>query len=115
MKPGPAVFVTVTFKETAEAVPGMPHWPDRVKFRGTPALNGGAPYRPAGPRVSAIRQGFKVWKGVGLGVELIIPSPPDLAGLRAGTAQLSGGSLLISTAKRLEDARTRTKKRTDFL
>jgi hypothetical protein len=43
IKPGPRVFVTVMFNDTASAEPGIPHWPARGKVRGTPLARGGAP------------------------------------------------------------------------
>src|SRR5690242_19214741 len=65
MKPGPSVFVTVTFNEYAPAVDGIPaHGPDGMtKSRGIPAARGGAPKAPAGPRVSATRHGVTATKG----------------------------------------------------
>src|SRR6266487_2242491 len=99
MKPGPCVLVTVTFKETAAARGGrlavrggMPHFPVRVKFRGTPAVSAGGPYPAGNPawRVSAIRQGSTPMKGRGLVTAPIVVSPSlGLAGLHvAGAAQL---------------------------
>src|SRR5512147_863251 len=78
MKPGPCVLVTVTFNETAWAPGGMPHFPVRVKLRGTPPLSAGVPY-PAGKpawRVSTIRQGERPMKGRGLVTPPIVEIPP---------------------------------------
>src|SRR5438876_739659 len=59
MNPGPCVFVTVTFTETAAALAGLPQRPVSVKFRGDPWVRAGGPYAPVKPlpRVSAMRQG----------------------------------------------------------
>src|SRR5947207_2656683 len=70
MNPGPCVFVTVTFNETACAVALIPHCPVRTKLRGTPCVKAGEPYGPLNPfpRVSASRHGFRPTKysgGVG--------------------------------------------------
>src|SRR5438552_7500844 len=70
MNPGPCVFVTVTFSDTACAVALIPHCPVRTKLRGPPWVRAGGPYGPVNPfpRVSASRHGFRPTKysgGVG--------------------------------------------------
>jgi hypothetical protein len=64
--PAAAAATTVTFNATARAVGGTPQ--DEAgtsKCRVPPAAIPGAPYGPAGPRVSARRQGVSVWNEVG--------------------------------------------------
>jgi hypothetical protein len=58
-KPGPAVFVAVTLRDTPVAVAGMPHCPWIGKSRGTPAASDGGPKGPVKPlpRVSTMRHG----------------------------------------------------------
>src|SRR5712692_2418472 len=90
MKPGPAVLVTVTFKETACAVPAMPHWPVRVKFLGIDPGSDGGPYAPVNPlpRVSAIRQGVMAIKGSGEVGNASRPSLLRLAGVFPSSAAI---------------------------
>src|SRR2546429_5359201 len=86
MNPGPCVFVTVTFKETAPALAGMPQRPVSVKFRGDPWARAGGPYAPVKPlpRVSAMRQGVIAMNGRGFVSEsAVIP-------LVRGGLQLAG-------------------------
>src|SRR5512140_1182868 len=67
--PGPVGASTVTFRATATAPDGTPHWPARAKARRAPLpCSAGPPNGPLGARVSTTRHGVSVWKletGVG--------------------------------------------------
>src|SRR5512132_457234 len=54
--------MAVTLITTAAAPAGMPHCPAKTNVRLAPAASAGAPYGPAGPRVSKTRQGVSVKK-----------------------------------------------------
>jgi hypothetical protein len=71
--PAPVGPVTVTLKETAFALAGIPHRPVRTNIRVVPPTSAG----PAAPRVSRARQGASVKK-------LTAEPPPNGVGVRVG-------------------------------
>src|SRR5439155_13552472 len=66
--PAVAGPTTARLIATAEAVDGIPQRPETGKTRAAPAASAGPPEVPAGPRVSATRQGVTVKKLVGGGL-----------------------------------------------
>src|SRR5262252_3697468 len=91
MNPGPNVLVTVMLSETAATpIEGKPvQGPARrLKFLGDPAGSDGAPYGPAGPRVSTIRHGVTPTKGFAWVTSPWVFIPPEDVADAAGTVQL---------------------------
>src|SRR6202022_1013726 len=65
--PSAVALAIVTLSDTTFASAGMPHWFAMMKDREPCAVSDGAPYAPAAPRVSRMRQGVNVKKFVATG------------------------------------------------